>query len=335
MSLTIRDSEKRGAMAVLSGGVIVSLLALTAATVHADPQATPETKVEKKAEQADSSKKSEAEKEAEAAQKETDREVRKSENQAEKAQNKADREEKRDQKQAAKNRFEEGLATALILANENEIKACQIAQQKSSSPEVKKFAQMMEQQHQEFLAKLQPFGETKQADRRSERQERVAAFRFNPEKEKEKAEKQAEKRAEKIQQAGAEEVATADESKDAHRDSPEGKDGVKGLEGTYYHRMSSLQEELAQQCRSTMEKELNAKSGQEFDECFVGMQIGAHMHMVDTLTVFERHVSGDLKEIVSSGLQTSQSHLDHAKSLMKTLESGANRTANASATEAK
>lgn len=81
-----------------------------------------------------------------------------------------------------------------------------------------------------------------------------------------------------------------------------------------------LKQQLGQQCAASAEEELGEKEGDEFDKCFVGMQIAKHMEMLDTLKVFSRYASPELDEIIEDAEQTTQEHLKHAKKLIKQLE---------------
>ena len=68
---------------------------------------------------------------------------------------------------------------------------------------------------------------------------------------------------------------------------------------------------------------LEQKPEAEFDKCYIGSQVMAHMAMVDTLEVFSRHASPELKSVLEKGKQTAQMHLDEAKKLEQQLEKGA------------
>jgi putative membrane protein len=82
----------------------------------------------------------------------------------------------------------------------------------------------------------------------------------------------------------------------------------------------SLHRELGQACMDSTRQELESKQGAEFDKCYVGMQIGAHKHMLDTLKVFRNHASPQFQQTLTQAIDTTQQHLDHAKKLMKDLE---------------
>ena len=81
-----------------------------------------------------------------------------------------------------------------------------------------------------------------------------------------------------------------------------------------------LKQQLGQQCLASSQQELEEKEGDEFDKCFIGMQIANHMKMVDTLKVFSRYASPEFDQAIEEIEQTTQEHLDHAKELIKQLE---------------
>jgi hypothetical protein len=70
-------------------------------------------------------------------------------------------------------------------------------------------------------------------------------------------------------------------------------------------------------------RELKQKEGTEFDKCFMGFQVGAHLKMADTLEVFKKYASPELQSLLSEGETMTKEHLVKAKSLLR----GAERTA--------
>lgn len=84
--------------------------------------------------------------------------------------------------------------------------------------------------------------------------------------------------------------------------------------------MVQLQREVAQQCISDSKKYLNAKDGDEFDKCFVGMQIAKHAAMHTKLVVLQRHTSDEMKQMVTEGIQAIDKHMKAAESLMAKLD---------------
>jgi putative membrane protein len=87
----------------------------------------------------------------------------------------------------------------------------------------------------------------------------------------------------------------------------------------------SIHKQIGKQCLESVKKELSAKQSVEFDECFVGQQIGAHMHMVDALKVLRNQVSSDLQQKLDKELQLAQQHLQAAKQLGETLKNSSER----------
>jgi putative membrane protein len=81
-----------------------------------------------------------------------------------------------------------------------------------------------------------------------------------------------------------------------------------------------LVQELGQQCRESGRAALSEQSGAEFDRCYMGMMVGAHMKAKDMLTVFERHASPSLKSVLADAQTTVTKHLESAKSIARKLD---------------
>jgi len=175
---------------------------------------------------------------------------------------------------AAKN-LDSHFAACLIWQNENEMAAAKLAERKSSSQEVREFAQMLAKDHERATKDLEPFAGATRQLRRSD----AAASGDNP----------------------RPAAATAQA-------------------GDPLDQLLQIRAEIADACRATAERELNSKSGGEFDECFMGMQIGMHMHVVDELKVLERHASPELQQVLRQEKQTAEKHLERAKVIAKNLE---------------
>jgi hypothetical protein len=82
----------------------------------------------------------------------------------------------------------------------------------------------------------------------------------------------------------------------------------------------SIKKEIAQQCLTSVKQELGTKQGIEFDKCFMGLQIGAHMKTVDELKVLKNHVSSELGQKLDKQLQMAQQHLQLAKQIEQQLK---------------
>jgi hypothetical protein len=57
------------------------------------------------------------------------------------------------------------------------------------------------------------------------------------------------------------------------------------------------------------------------------MQIMKHMEAIDTMKVFKEHGSDEFAQVLDEGICTAQTHLDHAKQIMKQVEGEAASTA--------
>lgn len=81
----------------------------------------------------------------------------------------------------------------------------------------------------------------------------------------------------------------------------------------------ALQQEISTQCLKDSQDYLNKKKGAEFDACFVGMQIAKHAGMLSTLTVLQRHATGNLQRLIKDDLEKNSQHMEVAVNLMDRL----------------
>lgn len=182
--------------------------------------------------------------------------------------------------------FDHHVAQCLILGNQNEVAAARIAQKKGSNDEVRNFADNMVKDHEQFTADLEKFAGHNYRHRDAGGRANAAAS---------------------TKTGAAEGTASSARASDAK-------------DGEHHEHMAKfmrIHEEIADQCRASVQRELDSKQGKPFDECFMGLQIGAHMKMVDELTVLSKHVAPEFKPVLEKGLQTAQRHLDNAKQVMK------------------
>jgi len=86
-------------------------------------------------------------------------------------------------------------------------------------------------------------------------------------------------------------------------------------------RRSQLDHKINERCAEAMQKELESKSGREFDAAYVGSQIGGHIHMLAALEVLSDETSGELQSIVKDAKPVVEKHYKHAKELMEKSDS--------------
>lgn len=176
------------------------------------------------------------------------------------------------------------LAAWLLVDNRGEIALAQLAQEKSSNSEVRKFAQHLIDDHSKTVEKLERFAGTRQRTRGGDNRETGNRETGNR------------------RQGANEQFAAGGQARTAA-----------GLNFT------RLKQQLGQQCLASSKRELEQKDDHEFDECFIGMQIAKHMEMIDTLKVFSHYASENLDQVIEEGEQAAEEHLDHAKELIKQL----------------
>jgi len=197
------------------------------------------------------------------------------------------------QQPALQGREDHILASCLIIDNEGEVKLAQFAKERAQSPEVKKFADMMIQDHTQFINKLHPF---------------AAAGEAHP------------------AAGGAIQPANPNRNVSPRTDAPPAANSPVAAPANPAHAQHfdhlALKRELGDQCYKSITAELEKKQGREFDHCYMAAQVMMHQHMKDTLTVFSRHASPNLQAVLKDGLQTTDRHLTEAKRIFETLKDG-------------
>lgn len=80
----------------------------------------------------------------------------------------------------------------------------------------------------------------------------------------------------------------------------------------------AVHQQIADQCLKSTKEMLSEHEGKNFDRCFIGQQIAAHMKMVDELKVYQKFASPNLRRQIDSSLASSESHLKEAKQIVET-----------------
>lgn len=195
------------------------------------------------------------------------------------------------------------LASCVAIGNQHEIALTQFALAHIEHPEVKKFAQMLHDEHTEFATKLEK-------DASKEANMTFAAVEKDANRESTRT-KQPER---KITQAGFKGNDPTNRATDKSAQSGNG----------HQNHMQTLEREITQKCLMMTEKELTeAKSRGEFDQAFLGCQIAGHIGMIAKLSVFEKEADGELAQVLMDGRAASEKHLAEAKRLMATLSGDA------------
>ena len=92
---------------------------------------------------------------------------------------------------------------------------------------------------------------------------------------------------------------------------------MEGAEHTVAAHFARIMEEVDQNIRQSLVKDLSSKQGTQFDRCYLSSQLFGHMWVVEALKTFDQNASLPplWKPILQEGLQTSEQHLAHAESL--------------------
>lgn len=201
---------------------------------------------------------------------------------------------------------EQSMATCLAIANQEEIAIAEFASEKSKNKDVKEFAQMLIEDHQEFLKKLQ---------------------RFTPEARSTTLQETASTQPGGVQPAGGAAAQPVQrqpaQQQPAQQQQPNQQ--IQQTAGQQQGRPAApvdlvrLDREIAQQCLSDSKKKLGEKDGAKFDACFVGHQIAKHEAMKTKLTVMQRHASGEFAQLLADAGKSVDKHLKEAEKIMDDL----------------
>jgi predicted outer membrane protein len=220
------------------------------------------------------------------------------------------------------------LANCLLGQNKSEVQLSEIAQQKSENPQVKQFAQQMIQDHQKLIEQLQPLagmqGETNRGVSGSlgTRTEERTTTTESAERKTDTTALPGSPGAERTipptgTSAAAPSLGTSGTTTDV-AGSEAATDRAAG--GGAIHQLMQIQRQIGERCTQAAREELQQKSGAEFDKCYVGSAIAAHMHALAELQVIGQQTQGQLAQVAQQAQPTVQQHLDQAKQLMKQLE---------------
>ena len=205
---------------------------------------------------------------------------------------------------------EKFLAGCLLAKNKAEIEFAQLAQQQSQNPQVKQFAQMLEQDHQKIVQQLEQLagGQAGQTTTRTESQyQSTSASGQND------AQRQPSDTTRLPGSPGATQTTRSQTQTEAY--------GSQEMTGPIAQ-LAQIEKQIGERQKQAMLDELQQKSGVEFDKCYINSQVGSHMQSLAALEVISQQQQGKLAQVAQQAQPTVQQHLDHAKQLAKQLESG-------------
>jgi len=206
------------------------------------------------------------------------------------------------------------LATCVAIDNQEEVAIARFAEKKLQNKDAQEFAQMLIDDHSQFVKKLEQFAPeaTQEGFLMEERSTRQTTA---------------------TDPAGTRRQATAPPR--ATQPNQPAQPGQRNQAGQVQPRTAAkppldqagglpidflqLHKELAQQCLDDTQDMLSEKKDDEFDECFIGLQIAKHAAMKSKLTVLQRHASNELQDVLAQGQKTTEDHLEQAQKIMKQL----------------
>ncbi len=228
------------------------------------------------------------------------------------SQNREERQENRDARQterdpdgraltlggnANQSNMDQYIATCLLFSNQEEVALAQVAVDRAENENVKQFAQMLVNDHQKAIQKLQQHAKPGMGLEGSGQTTVSIQSTGND-------------------QYASDQSATAQQytANRADLDRDAGSSGA-------YDQILKLQQQATQECLTMTKSMMQEKQGAEFDKAFAGSQIGAHVGMLAKLKASEQHASSELASILQESQQMTKNHLEQAKQLCDELES--------------
>ena len=216
---------------------------------------------------------------------------------------------------------EQVMAACVAIDNQEEVALVNAVKDKLQHEEVKKFASMLTQEHQDYLAKLEKFAPGVSQHTLDQPHSAGQAGQNSNQKtdgaDDQQANRSPVERARATNSANAPGVRqTAGTKNDAAEESAhQGQMDV-----------VQIQREIAQECLREAREEMSQKQGADADKCFIGFQIAKHSAMKSKLTVLQRHASEELAQVFAEGARTADQHKTQAIAIMTKLEGAGNKS---------
>jgi predicted outer membrane protein len=190
------------------------------------------------------------------------------------------------------------VANQAFEMSKGEIELANFALKHTQNEEVRKFAQMMIEDHTNFNNQLAKFASPELA-RNATDETSAAGGRSDP--------------AAPPKEAAAPGTSSEQNPADRSTESAVGNPAVQ------------IFEDISRQIGSSIEKELGQYQGSDFDRAYVGQQFWGHVVFVASTRGAEKHVSKDLQQVLDQGATTAEKHLDHCRKLIRDLSSNVAR----------
>jgi predicted outer membrane protein len=202
------------------------------------------------------------------------------------------------------------LVKVLIKANKDEIEMGKLAEQRSSNADVKQLATQMVQDHTRFLNQLEQLKGAGGQEIQGGGNPPDGQGQQPPQQQTPLSQRQVQQRNSQnaLQPGNIDQPGIAGQQ-GMRREHMMGEHGPAG-------QFANIMEEVDRNMQQALTRELSSKQGTEFDRCYLTGQLFGHMWAVEALKTFEQHASPQLRPILQEGLQTSEQHLTHIKSVL-------------------
>lgn len=220
------------------------------------------------------------------------------------------------------------IAAVLSYGAHKEVELAKLAKERAQAEEVKQFASKMITDHSQQMEKLRQEAGRLVASRGSDsgtpyvvrketRQSKTdSGSSTNQDDRKEAGEARKEGRQpskstnDRDQRPEGQQVTRQDRSEERDIRTTGVSTGGHGLNWVDIHR------EIGERCLESAKKELSSKSGHEFDMCYMGMQVAAHMEMRDKLQVLKNYATSELQQNIQHDISTVEHHLADARRIL-------------------
>ena len=85
------------------------------------------------------------------------------------------------------------------------------------------------------------------------------------------------------------------------------------------NQLIAIDKQITERTTDSFKQKLEEKSGAEFDQCYIGQQIGCHMQASAALDVISRQASGQIRQLASETKSKVDEHLKMAEQIAKQL----------------
>jgi len=230
------------------------------------------------------------------------------------------------------------LANCLLGQNKAEVELSQIALQRSDNAEVKQFAQKMITDHQKMIDQLQPLAMAQGGANRG-----TSSILGGNSESQGRSETTTGRSTDTTALPGSSGASQTLPPAGASADLPPVNSTLEtttstttaAAGGDSTHQLMQIDKQINDRCLQMAKDELQQKSGAEFDKCYVGNAIGMHAHALAALEVIGKQTQGTLAQVAQKAQPTVQQHFNHAKELMKQLDSQSSATGTQAQRESK